>query len=59
MSGSDKGFLLIGFIWGIAVCAIALSLMIGPVNQKALDTCAKTHNVYQCEMVAVPKIGEK
>lgn len=27
-------------------------------NRTALDNCAKTHNVYQCEMVAVPRTQE-
>lgn len=35
-----------------------LSIM-WPQHRNALDECAKTNNVYQCEMVAVPKKGDK
>jgi len=49
----DHGF---GFGVFLTVVVVATVSLTSPdPNQEALDNCAKTHNVYQCEMVAVPK----
>jgi hypothetical protein len=47
------GSLIIGF--GLAI------LIFGSPNkyERKLRDCARQHNVYACEMVAVPKTGEK
>lgn len=59
MSEGFKGYYL-GFIAASLTCVtiyFLLGLELG--HQEALDNCAKSNNVYQCEMVAVPKTGEK
>jgi len=48
--------LLAGFLLGFLFTA---TLIVTTFGSTMLDTCAKTHNVYQCEMVAVPKSGKK
>lgn len=44
-----------GVLSAIAFFLISTPFRDSPSNQLALDNCAKTHNVYQCEMVALPK----
>lgn len=46
-------FAAAGFMWWFAMVAV------DDHNKEALDNCAKLNNVYQCEMLAVPKSGEK
>jgi len=50
--------LTLGAISAVGIVGLLIAIF-GGENGGKLRTCTKTHNVYQCEMVAVPKIGEK
>lgn len=47
-----------GMIFFMGAVLGLCATMLATSYQKELDNCAKTHNVYQCELVAVPVTGE-
>lgn len=47
------------FACGIATATIILAKHRGNEFQDALNLCARTHNVYECQLVAVPVTDEK
>jgi len=49
------GKIVFGFATG---WCLAVLLLYATKDYARLDSCEKAHNVYQCEMVAVPKTGE-
>lgn len=53
MSGEQSQFLM-----GAMIMAILLMVAFLLEYTKGLSICAKQHNVYACEYVAVPKKGE-
>lgn len=46
---------LMGFIVGFLFCALISFSLVEAGNNGTLTECAKQHNVYACEYVAVPK----
>lgn len=62
-SGMNSDAILTGAIVGAFVgflLAVAIIFsFLDPLNELPLTACEKSNNVYQCEMVAVPKSGEK
>jgi hypothetical protein len=45
------GLIIIGFCLG--------GFVYGTDNNQKLDTCAKQNNVYECEIIAVPKTKDR
>lgn len=46
---------LFGFLVGLAIGAGAVVLLFSLAEDDALKACAREHNIYACEFVAVPK----
>jgi len=59
MRDAMLGSAIIGTFVGFLLAVAVMFSFLDPLNELPLTACAKTHNVYQCEMVAVPKVGEK
>jgi uncharacterized membrane protein len=44
------------FLIGVAVVVVIFSINSIVVTDTRIDDCRKKHNVYECELVAVPKV---
>ena len=46
------------FLIGVAVVLVIFSINGVLITDTRIDDCRKKHNVYECELVAVPKVRE-